>query len=219
MSATADREDDPVWFRTIEETFIRLRGAPLLLSPADWQVARRWRQAGIPLQLVLDTLEKLFAQRAERGARGKVNSLRYCAPAVEAAWQEMRELLGASGSTATGSAMPDLGSRLDALARALPDDLPGRDERALSIRGLSGSVEAVEGRLAEIEAELLAAAEASLTSAEREAIDRQVGDVLRGLADRLSPEERARTQDLLRRRALRRRLGLPELSLFAEPPA
>jgi hypothetical protein len=218
MSATADQGDDRAWFRTIEETFIRLRGAPLLLSPADWQVARGWREEGIPLRLILDTLEQLFVQRAERGARGRVNSLRYCAPAVEAAWRDMRQLLGGSTTETTGS-VPDLQSRLDELAESLPTDMNGRDELMAVIRDLHGTAETVEGRLAELETDWLAAAEAHLTQKERAAIDEQVDSALGRLSGRLSGDERERTRSLLRRRALRRHLGLPELSLFAEPTA
>ena len=50
--ADSEAEADQAYFQAIEETFVRLRGAPLLLSPADWQVARRWHRDGVPLPLV-----------------------------------------------------------------------------------------------------------------------------------------------------------------------
>ena len=56
------------YFRVIEEVFIRLRGAPLLLSPADWQLANEWHRAGIPLEVVCDAVQKVFVRRRERGA-------------------------------------------------------------------------------------------------------------------------------------------------------
>src|SRR4029077_879820 len=93
MSATADESDsDHAYFQAVEEIFVELRGAPLLLSPADYRVAQRWHREGVPLDLLRRTLEEVFAKRQERGAKGKVNSLRYCAPAVEAAWSDLREL-------------------------------------------------------------------------------------------------------------------------------
>ncbi len=88
----ADEAADHAYFQAIEELLVRLRGAPLLLAPADWQVASRWHRRGVPLDLVARTMEELFAKRRERGAQGRINSLRYCAPAVEAAWEELREL-------------------------------------------------------------------------------------------------------------------------------
>ena len=83
---------DQAYFQAVEEIFVELRGAPLLLSPTDWQVARRWHREGVPLALVKRTLEEVFAKRKERGAQGKISSLRYCAPAVEAAWADLREI-------------------------------------------------------------------------------------------------------------------------------
>ena len=90
---TDDASDEAQqYFRAIEEAFIRLRGAPLLLSPEDWRQAEQWRRRGVPLELVLAVLEQVFARRLERGARGRIQSLRYCAQAVETAWQEVEAL-------------------------------------------------------------------------------------------------------------------------------
>src|SRR3954447_12505200 len=126
MSATADPPDpDHAYFQAVEEIFVELRGAPLLLSPADYQVARRWHREAVPLDLVRRTLEEVFAKRKERGAKGKISSLRYCAPAVEAAWGELKELT-APGQRAAAPAF-DVAPRLAALAAALPPSLPGRE--------------------------------------------------------------------------------------------
>jgi len=216
MSETADRDGDQAWFEAIEKTFIRLRGAPLLLSPADWQVARRWRRQGIPLELIEEALKQVFLQRAERGARGKVNSLRYCAPAVEAAWGEMKELLAGASHHDSGEP-PDLTSRLRSLATALPDTVPDCDRVRREILSLSGTPEAIEKKLGEIESNLLQRSAAELPPSARAALEAEVDAALRRLSGRLSAEERERTREMLLRRALRRRLELPELSLFANP--
>src|SRR5262249_60194670 len=92
MNKTEVEEPPHAYFQAIEEIFVELRGAPLLLSPADWQVARRWHREGVPLDLVRGSLEEVFAKRKERGAKGKISSLRCCAPAVAAAWAGLREL-------------------------------------------------------------------------------------------------------------------------------
>src|SRR3954452_7927036 len=94
MGSTGAEDSDHAYFQAVEEIFVELRGAPLLLSPADWQVARRWHQEGVPLDLVRRTLVGVFARRTERGAKGTISSLRYCAPAVEAAWTDLKELTG-----------------------------------------------------------------------------------------------------------------------------
>ena len=68
-AAAAPSAEDVAYFRAVEDAFVRLRGAPLLLSPEDFQVALRWRREGVPLSLVEATLEEVFAKRRERGAK------------------------------------------------------------------------------------------------------------------------------------------------------
>ncbi len=132
MSSTDSSADDHAYFQAIESSFIRWRGAPLLLSPSDWQLARQWHRQGIPLELVLETLEQVFVTRQARGAKGRVQGLRYCAPAVEKAWSARQELM----ATGERQAPPklDLTERLHGLAKTLMEtkerpEGPGRPSR------------------------------------------------------------------------------------------
>lgn len=206
--------EDQAYFRSIEDTFIGLRGAPLLLSPADWRVAQRWRRAGVPLELIETTLAEVFARRKERGARGRIHSLRYCAPAVEAAWEEVQELT-APGERETAAPALDVPARLEALAAALPPRLPGRDRLAEAIRALEGAPEAVEAALSRLDDETLDAAEKRLRAAGRAELEGQVEASLAGVAGRLPRREIEAARERLVRRLLRKRIGLPLLSLFA----
>lgn len=216
-----EASEDQKYFHAIEDLFIRLRGAPLLLSPEDWQVAKRWRQEGIPLTLVEKTLEEVFEKRRERKAKGPVQSLRYVKRPVEDAWEEIRELT-APGATEEAPAF-DLPSRLEALAGALPDDLPDRTDWAERIAGLEGPVQEVEERLAALDRELLAEARQTLPAADRDEIAAEVEESLSALAPRLTPEQTERSRRELTRRLERARLGLPILTLFGHgsspPPA
>lgn len=215
MSATADRDaEDQAYFERIEEAFIRLRGAPLLLSPADWRVAQTWRRQGVPLALVLVTLEEVFAERVARGARGRINSLRYVAPAVEAAWERARALQ-ASGLAPDSVAGPSTEERLARLADALPEALPRGTQWSEAIRSLSGPEEVVEARLAEIEAELHESLRAGLDPATAAELEREVDEALSRVGARLAAEERQRLRRRLASRSLRRHFTLPVLSLFA----
>ncbi len=220
MSETAEvsetaLDSDHAYFQAIEEIFVELRGAPLLLSPTDWQVARRWHQDGVPLDLVKRTLEEVFAKRKERGAKGKISSLRYVAPAVEAAWDELRELT-APGERSEAPAF-EIRPRLAALAAALPKGFPEVQAR---ITTLEGDPQHVEEALASLDREMLDTADAGLDEASRTEIREAVEKTLAALGGRLPAEELERSRDRLSRQALRRRLGLPVLSLFspeAEP--
>ncbi|MEM9292444.1 MAG: hypothetical protein AAGD01_12250 [Acidobacteriota bacterium] len=86
--ASSDRR----WFEAVEEVFIRLRGAPLLLSPKDYRIAREWRQQGIPFPVVEEALEEVFRRRRERGSASPISSLSYCAAQVKSTWEQVREL-------------------------------------------------------------------------------------------------------------------------------
>jgi hypothetical protein len=193
------------YFQAVEEIFVRLRGAPLLLSPADWQVASRWHREGVPLDLIGRVLEEVFAKRKERGTKGKINSLRYCAPAIEAAWADLREL------TAPGERAPadplDIAARLRSLAAAVP---AGFADRVLALQGDAPSVEAA---LSALDREMLAAV--SLTPELREEVDAAVEKTLAALKGRLPADELERSRERLTHQVLRQRLGLPVLSLFS----
>ena len=201
------------YFEAIEEVFVRLRGAPLLLSPTDWQVARGWHRQGVPLELVRRVLEEVFAKRRERGTKGRISSLRYCAPAVEAAWSAAREM-AAPGDREAARAL-DLPVRLASLAAALPDGLPERGALAARIVALAGDSEAVEAALATLDHEALDHADRGLDEPARAELDAAVTATLAALAGRLPPEELERSRERLRRQVLRGRLGMPVLSLFS----
>ena len=198
------------YFRAIEATFIRLRGSPLLLSPEDWRQADEWRRRGVPLELVLATLEQVFARRAERRATGRVQSLRYCAAAVETAWQEVEAMM--SGGRRREAPAVDVAARLAALAASLP---PGRGELADRVRAVVGSTDEVERALAVLDEEMMEAALADLGDEERRTLERRTAGALEALAGRIRPEELAEARHRLLRQALRRARRLPVLSLFS----
>jgi hypothetical protein len=200
-------ESDHAWFQAVEEIFVRLRGAPLLLSPADWQVASRWHREGMPLDVIRQALEEVFARRKERGTKGKINSLRYCAPAVEAAWAELRELT-APGERGEAPAL-DIPARLRSLAAHVPPEIAPR------VAGLHGDAPSVESALSALDREMLAAAESSLEDGLRREVDAAVEKTLAALRGRLPAEELELSRDRLTHQVLRQRLGLPVLSLFS----
>lgn len=208
-----DEEDHP-YFKAVEVIFLDLRGSPLTVGPADWHVAQRWHRQGMPLEVVRRGMELFFERRKERGAKGKVSSLRYVAPAVEALWAELREL-AAPGEREEGAEV-DLAARLHALAAALPSELPGRDELAARIAALEGDSETVEAALAGLDAEMLQAAEGGLSEEDRAEIAGAVEcTVAAALAGRLEAAEIDRARARLEHQVLRQRLALPVLSLFS----
>ena len=191
---------------------MKLRGAPLLVSPADYQIAKRWHADGVPLSLVVATMDEVFAKRRARGAKDRINGIRYCARAVDAAWAEVRELRGPARREAASE--PPVAERLAELAAALPEGLADRAAWQGRLVALGGPAAAVEADLRAVEDELLAAVEAALELAERERLDAEVEAILDGLRERFPGGELEALRGRLRRQRLRRLVELPVLTLF-----
>jgi hypothetical protein len=219
------------YFQRIESHFLLLRGAPLLLSPSDYRVAKSWHGDGVPLDLVLRTMDEYFERRAERAhgdrAAGeepaKVWGLRQIRPAVDAAWKHLRELTapGDRNEPGEGAAL-DVAARLaalrEALERVLPAELPERAAVLARLDALGGESDPrrVEEGLGAVAAAALDALLAEIPAGEREELAAGVERTLAPLADRMTREEVEATRERLLRQKVRQKFGLPTLSLFSE---
>lgn len=214
MSAT-DLETSPAkrYFDAIEKHFLELRQAGVILTEGDFALVKSWFEREVPLDLVLGTLDQTFARHRERKRKSKISSLRYCAPAIERAFEEIAALTHA-GRTAEAEPLR-IEPRLAALAAALPAALPSRQEWAERITALRGAAAEVEAQLAALGAELLAALERAASPELSAEISRHVAALTAPLAARVPAAELAATRERLRQRELRARHGLAVLSLFA----
>ncbi len=205
--------EDLAYFQAIEETFVRLRGAPLLLSPKDFLVAERWHVEGVPLELIRQALEDLFAERRERGLERKISSLRFCAPRIEKAWKATQEMSG----VAERAAPPifDVPARLAALAHSLPANLSEVAALAPRIVALRGGTEEVERALAALDGEMIALTFGGLTPDLAARVEATVAKSTAALMGRLDAADIDAARERLRRQAVRRELRLPLLSLFS----
>jgi len=207
---------DRNYFQQIEGAFVRLRGAPLLLSPEDWQLARSWYERGIPLGFVLQTLEQVFESRAERGAAGKVHGLKYCAQAVDAGWKDTESLLAPAYRPAAAVSESDLATRLGDLAELLPTTVADCSEwrRRIGALAKTRSSEEVEDRLRALDREFLRAQFRSLNQKTRNELEREAKRGRETLEGRLAGDDLDRAYARLFRRLLREHLELPRLSLY-----
>ena len=87
------------YFTEIEEHFQQRRGGPLLVSTVDWGLIEIWKDAGIPLEAVLRGIDQAFDKYERRPSKTqKINGLAWCAQAVLAAAEDMKEAaVGSSG--------------------------------------------------------------------------------------------------------------------------
>jgi hypothetical protein len=212
-------DPEAAYYQAVEEYFVSRRGDPLFLSNADWHLIRKWRQAGIPLRVVLRGIRDALDGHAHSWSRErKVGSLAYCEQEVEAArerWGRSLALGGEPGLDAAGALhgfardlerAQGLGPRGGEAAVAIAEELRGR--------AVEGGLAEVEPWLAERETRLLRALRADAGPATLAGLEARVDEALAPYRDRMP----ARVLEQIRRDSLARRLleahGIPRLSLF-----
>lgn len=222
------------YFTEIETRFQEARQTSLfLLSPLDWALIESWKDAGVPLDAVLQGIERSFEKRRKRAKQGRdVNSLAYCAQEVLGAAREMAEggrlepdkpkekpfadedlrAYFADNAAELRRAAARVGGDASELLRTSADSL---DDLAKSAgNGELEDLESVEQRLAVLEHKLLAvagqaASEETLLAARRE-MDRRLAPYRR----KMTVDQLARLEKQYLDRAALEALGLPRLSLF-----
>jgi hypothetical protein len=208
--------DEEIHFvRAVEERFRTLRERPLILSPEDLARVVAWHRRGLPLFLVLDTLEEVFREAAERRPPRRPRSLAYCEPAIDEAERSWREAL--VGRREGGPAAVDaatLARRAEPLlaASAAPRGLAAGVLERLA-RDPGGGLPAE--RVAALQRELVDGCAATLAPDERRALEEEVERLVAPYAGGMPAEVRERTRVALRDRLLRRRFRLPDLTLLA----
>jgi hypothetical protein len=208
----------------LEEAFIAERGTPFLLSAKDWTLIRRWREREIPADTVIRAIQETFEKRRARGAAGKISSLAYCENAVDERWElERRGLVGKNDGVKgaalvpAGEGLARLGAALDeALARLCEPASRAAVERAREkVAALSPAAarDEMEEALLAIEASLARALKRALPEGEAADLESRVAAEL-GEMPGVSSQIVERTRRALERRELRRRAGVPPLSLL-----
>jgi hypothetical protein len=219
----SETEEDRRYYQAAEAAFIRRRGTPFLLSPRDFALLQQWRALAVPIEAVEQGIDQAFSRREERAARGRVNSLSYCADAVLEAWERRAEMSVGRGGARTG-AEPDVAraiagfqARLADLALRRPDLAAPVEAAARSLERLGKSGKSagdVETSLARLDKRLAQALAVALPAGESANLSRAVEDSLKRVSSVMDASAAERTQRALMRRALREHLGLPRLSLL-----
>ena len=226
------------YFRTIEERFCALRGAPMLLSPRDWALIGEWWSQGIPLPLVLDSLEEVFAARTRRGEEtGRINSLAYTRHEVLRRGRLHREMTASRRGEREGSAIlrEEMHRHLGRVARGLLESgttarESGREAFARTLLEVAAEVRrirkeakaegwnpmAASSELENLDAEVMAAAERALPERDRLRIEEEACMLLDSHRQSMQPEALRDTRSAIERRFLRRLLGIPRVSLHFE---
>ncbi len=206
---------------------MRRRGKNLLLSPVDWALMESWEEQGIPLRIVLSTIDELFDQiEADPKRAGSIRTLGYCSEAVEARFATWKE---SQVGKPEGDDEPDVASeghdeaeRLRHLAKdlkGLRDSFEGAVESVLnsaaaSLEDLARrdlSAEDAEQELEQLDHEIdKALAEADDLSVLEDEARSSLGEK----ASRMEADVLDRTIGLMVKKRLRERSGIPMLGAF-----
>jgi hypothetical protein len=213
--------DDPetAYYQAVEEYFVSRRGDPLFLSNADWHLVRKWREAGLPLRIVLRGIRDALDAHAHGWSRDRpVRSLAYCTHEVEAArerWERALAVGREEGLEASGAlrGLADdldratgLGPKARAVAAGIAQELRERVE--------GGHLAQVSAWLTGKEAELLEAIRAEEGPERDAATAAEVDRVLEPYRKRMPPKVLAQLRAESTARRLLEAHGLPRLSLF-----
>jgi hypothetical protein len=191
--------------RAIEARLAERLERPLVLSPRDWSRISDWHGRGIPLALVLESIDAAFEPK-RRARRARPPGLAYIAALVDESW---RVVVDGRRVPAERSA-PSVGaSPLDAWRKRLLELPRGSALSPLLERLIRG---AERGRpLAEVDAELDRELGNAIPSELALQAVRAAEIHVERLRGRLSAEEIGRAQQASRIAWLRRRLALPRL--------
>jgi len=237
-SLSIPSEEEKSFFRAVEDRFCQLRGAAMLLSPRDWALIAAWWDERVPLPLILDSLEEVFAARLRRGdAAADIGSLAYVRAEVQRRFRLHREMVALRRGEEEESTRlrREIRRHLGGVARRLA--LAGesaRDQghedlaRALlvgsaeikAVRRLAGETgwnpTSAEERLEQIESEVMDSARGALSTGEREVLQSRARELLSARGLRMTQEAHQITLNSIEQDLLRQQWRIPPIALIAE---
>ena len=220
------------YFTEIEETFVRRRGKHLFLSPLDWALIEAWQERGVPLHIVIRSIESVFDVFDEQppGTR-TIKSLFYCREEIESQHAEwLRSRAGASDEGRVtsdegnaGLSAERVGAHIDGAIAALKsngisglredlDRAVARLEELAAIK--SSNFETIDKTLGDIERLLERAMLANWDAEHLKALKKEVAGQLRAYKAEMDADSYKNTFDLMLMKRLREDAGIPRLGLF-----
>jgi hypothetical protein len=218
------------YFTEIEDTFIRRRGKNLFLSPLDWALMEAWQDRGIPLHIVIRSIESVFDvfDKQPVGTR-TIKSLFYCREEIEAQYAEWTTARTGSSEVQSDESA-DSGFSTDAIKTHIQNaiaelnsiSMPGLQEEiaraVIRLEELSANLantpEKVDSTLADIEKLLERAMRSNWDPVHLKKLEKEVAGHLKGYKADMSPDAYKNTFDLMLTKRLREEAGVPRLGLF-----
>lgn len=217
------------YYTEIEDTFVRRRGKHLFLSPLDWAMIEGWKGRGIPLHIVLRSIEAVFDvfDRQPAGTR-TIKSLFYCREEIETQYKEWLTSQTGKGDQESENVNSEftverIREHIDECSAKLA---------ACSVESLSEGIERALTHLSEIKANLtddFDTVDKTLSDVEslldRTLLENWEPDHLAGLEasvktqlkpykSEMEPEKYRQTYELMVMKKLREEAGIPRLGLY-----
>lgn len=215
------------YYAEVESHFVERRGSPLFISPDEWHLVYQWEQMGVPLEVVKEGIDRVFERPK---TRVKPRKLGYCRQTVLAAFRRFREAgVGGGAPPPAGDQAVSLASHLEDLGQALrraADEsgavsetlvatLADVAERVLRLAPAldQGRLGEVETSLADLDRILVSGSESAVGESTREELRREAESSLEPYRERMPPKVYQAALESAYRRRIRKRLGVPVLSL------
>jgi hypothetical protein len=218
------------YYTEIEDTFIRRRGKNLFLSPLDWALIEAWQERGIPLHIVIRSIESVFDvyDKQPAGTRS-IKSLFYCREEIEVQYTEwLRGQTGKSqekgdGSQESGFSREAIAAHIAAAIEKLraigQEDLREEAGRAVTRleeldAGLTDNFESVDKTLGDIEKLLDRGLQSNWDKPHLKLLEKEVAGQLKAYKAGMEPDAYKQTFELMLLKRLREEAGVPRLGLF-----
>ena len=226
--------------RELEAYLCRKNGGHLvrIVGPA-FETVRGWAEQGVPLKIAFRGIDRCCERAQARGGRRRPMRIECCEADVLSAFDDWRRALGVMATQVSEASAEDElsgGARKGSLASHIErsvtrllavrspqpdpafDDVVARVTRELDAlaegaRKLRGDArEGVIARLAQLDADLLAAASGKIDDRTAAALRAEADAELSGFSSRMAPDALQRSRQLAFERLLRDALNLPVLS-------
>lgn len=217
------------YYTEIEETFVRRRGKNLFLSPLDWAMIESWQDRGIPLHVVIRSIESVFDvfDKQPPGTR-TIKSLLYCREEIEAQYKEWStsqtgsssgESSGENGDLSIESVREHIERTVETLRanerRELREDLDRAIQRLEELAGdLTGDFETIDKTLGDVEKLIDRAMLSHWEPTHLKTLQKEVADHLKGYKAEMDTDSYKSTFELMLLKRLREEAGIPRLGLF-----
>ena len=217
------------YYTEIEDTFIRRRGQNLHLSSLDWTLIEVWRERGIPLHIVIRSIESVFDvfDKQPPGTR-KIKGLRFCADEIEAQYHEWLKSQAGKSHETVEKAEEAFSS--EAVAAHINDAIASLKENNIAelredivraaarleelATNLTGNAETIDATLGDIEKLLDRAMLTNWDRVHLKVLEKEVAGQLRGYKADMEPEAYKNTFELMLLKRLREEGDIPRLGLF-----